>query len=138
MNYMEAAMAPWESHYKALVYAHTWGHLYPEKPQYKGKIRIARSLYGSQGTVILDEKDLPCSSPWWYEAITEFVFSIDLKDGIQAGEVAEVDIQVDVIECVEELDEADQEEYNQDPWELKTWSEIHIKQLRKATIVKAW
>ena len=108
MNYMERAFAPAEAHYKNLMNIQTWGHLFPEKPKYKGKVRVANSLYGSQGTIILDEKNCPQSSPWWFDAINDFVYKV--SDDMGSGEVAEFDIQVDIVHCVEELDEDKQKE----------------------------
>jgi hypothetical protein len=131
-NYMERAFAEAEAQHRNKINIDTWGHLFPEKKQYKGKIRVANSLYGSQGIVILDEKDLPRSSPWWYDAINDFVYKV--SDDINAGEVVEFDIQVDIVHCIEELEDWEiEEEAEPDEWE-----EIRIKQIRKATIVKAW
>jgi len=134
---MARAFAPAEAHYKNIVITNTWGHLYPDKPQYKGKVRLVKEMYCSNSVHVLDEKNLPQSSPWWYDAITEFAFQVGLND-MEAGEVAEFDIQVDIVQCVRELEDWEAEEYKELDMEPETWQEIHIKQLAKATIVKAW
>ena len=47
MNYMEAAFAPAEAKYAALVMFNTWGHLEPKKRLvYTGWIVFAFSVYG--------------------------------------------------------------------------------------------
>ena len=131
---MADAFAPAEEHHRNIVIHNTWGHLFPDKKQYKGKVRIAISLYGGDCGII-DEKDLPQSSPWWFEAITTFAFEVG-KD-MEAGEVAEFDIQVDIVDCAEEAED-DIEAEEQMEGEPDTWTEIHIKQLAKIILIGAW
>jgi len=129
---MESIFASYEAVHRARLQQDMWGHLFPKEDKYKGKIRVAKGVYGCHGTVVLDEKNLPQSSPWWYDALMDFVDKI--SDDMEAGEVAEFDVQVDIVDCIEELEDWQIEEEH----EPDQWSEIHIKQLRKATIVKAW
>jgi len=136
MSKMPDAFGGAEAHYKSIVIHQTWGHLYPDKPQYKGKVRLAKQLYCSSNVEVLDEKDLPDASPWWYDAITEFAFEVD-KD-MDAGEVAEYDIQVDIVECVQELEEWEAKEYEEAGIEPDTWQEIHITPLFKTILIEAW
>lgn len=150
---MDKAMAPWEAHYKSIVMHNTWGHLFPKERFYQGKVVIAINMYESQGAVILDEKDLPNASPWWYDAITEFAFEAfkdaDTNDGI----VYEVDIQVEIVDCIEEISEEDMEGYRQQAeehkglsgWTLEEivptpdeWQEIHVKELKRTVMVKGY
>jgi len=115
-----------EERYRTVVMHDTWGHLFPDKTQYIGKVRIAIPLYGGQCGII-DEKDLPGASPWWHTAISTFAF--DVGNTISNGEVVEFDIQVDIV---------DREEFNEDNEEDDTWTEIHIKQLARTTLIEAW
>lgn len=131
-NYMANAFAPYEAKYRAMVIQQTWGHLFPNKPKYVGKVRIAKGLYPNSSECICGEKDLPESSPWWYKAITEFAFNVTEKMG--DGEVAEFNIQVDIVECIEQLEDWQIEE-EQTPDE---WTEIHITELDKTILVEAW
>lgn len=116
-----------DAHYKNIVMHQTWGHLFPDKPQYVGKIRIARGIYPFSSNCIIDEQNLPESSPWWFDAITEFASSI--TNQMDYGEISEFDIKVDIIQCVKELEDGEPPE---------EWSEIHIKQLNKKVIRKGW
>lgn len=54
-----------------VVINNTWGHLFPDKFWYEGSIVIAMSLY--DGLVILNEDINIDGSPWWYNAIHDFI-----------------------------------------------------------------
>jgi len=107
----------------------TFGHLFPDKGYYGGTVRLANALYGD--IVVMDERGLPASSPWWFDAINRF--ACDMAPDMEYGEVAEFDISVTIVECQEE-DSGEEE----DDWEPKKWQEIHICNLRKTILVKAY
>lgn len=76
-NWAEEAFAPAERKYRSQVLQNTWGHLAPKRnKQYTGYIVFAVGCFGSDPlnpTVIqCDFGDLD-SSPWFYDALTEFV-----------------------------------------------------------------
>lgn len=74
MNYMEAAFAPAEMEHKNKVLKDTWGHLAPNRNKiYRGHIVFTITTYGDM--VIIDKSfvDLP-DSPWFFDAMNEFVF----------------------------------------------------------------
>ena len=124
-NEMAKAFAPAEAHYKSIVMHNTWGHLFPDKPQYKGTVRLAYLLYGTQNVEILDEGDtLPQSSPWWHDAIYEFAEEVAKE--MKGGEVVEFEIEVNLVECEEELEPWEKREYDEAGLEPKQWTEIHI------------
>ena len=130
MSY-EEAFGPAEAHYKNVCIHQTFGHLYPEQTHYEGTVRIASDIYGQ--TAVLDEcPNLPESSPWWYEAITNF--TCDVSKDMEGGEVAAFKISVEIVEFIEELEQ----------WQIdeeavpEEWSEIHIKQQSKTILVKAF
>ena len=130
----EEAFAPAEAHYKSIVMHNTWGHLFPDKQFYEGKVIIAINYYESQGAVILDEKDLPQASPWWYDAITEFAWENFGKHKDHEARVYEVDVRVNIVDCEEELEQWQiDEEYEPD-----TWTEIQITELKRTAMVKAY
>ncbi len=93
------AFAPAEAHFKSKVMHATWGHLFPSGFYYEGTIRVANSCYG--GTAILSEKIEIEGSPWWYDAIHDFIFKLD---DIEVGEVHAVDIAVKIV-ALEDEDE---------------------------------
>ena len=68
------AFAGAEVHYRAEVYAATWGHLAPQPRQtYRGWILFAHSAYGGETCLInADFGDLD-DSPWLYEDLQEYV-----------------------------------------------------------------
>lgn len=69
----------------------TWGHLFPEGQSYKGIVRIAFSEYGGQ-VIIQDERPFE-DSPWWMEALTDWLLEIDDQTG---GEVWEYNIDIEI------------------------------------------
>lgn len=82
---MADAFAPIEAQYREDVARDTWGHLAPEKNKtYRGRVVYAIGCFGSDElnpTVIAsDFDDLP-SSPWFYEALHEYVDSISWEPG---------------------------------------------------------
>jgi len=78
----------------------TFGHLFPTENYYEGVIRVCDTCYNRK--TILDEKININASPWWYDAITNFVHELELGDGIY-----DVDISVTIVdhEIDEDLDE---------------------------------
>lgn len=134
MSY-EEAFGPVEAKYKSEVMHDTWGHLYPDNVAYKGVIGVAVSLYPAHGgPVIISEVDLPVSSPWWYNAVTDFVYE-SCKDELE-GAVLEIDVKVEIVDCKEELTEEEAKEYAEAELEPKTWQEIHITELNKTTLIE--
>jgi len=134
MSY-EEAFGPAEAQYKSEVMHDTWGHLYPSKVAYKGVIVVAVSLYPAHGgPVIISEVDLPDGSPWWYNAVTDFVYEA-CKDEAE-GTVLELDVKVDIVDCEEELTEEEAKEYAEAELEPKQWQEIHITELNKTTLIE--
>jgi hypothetical protein len=74
---MADVWAPVDAHYRQQVLKETWGHLAPKKNRkYKGFIVFAIGCFGSDHlnpTVLSCElKDLE-SSPWFYEALCEWL-----------------------------------------------------------------
>jgi len=84
------AFRPAENHYRQQVLAETWGHLAPRKnKKYKGRIVIAVGCYGNDHlnpTVLIAEFEDLDDSPWFFDALQEFI-----QDGIQfdSGQVIE-------------------------------------------------
>lgn len=72
--------------------ADTWGHLLPKKGYYEGVVRVAKGVYGD--VIILDDIIDIVGSPWWFEAIREFVDSVEHT--VETGEVVEFAIGVKV------------------------------------------
>lgn len=108
----------------------TFGHLFPDKGYYGGTVRIAYALYGD--IVVMDEKGLPGSSPWWHFAINEF--ACKASEEMECGEVSEFQISVTIVACEEELEQWQIDE----EYEADTWQEIHICQLTKKVLVEAY
>ena len=132
MSY-EEAFGPAEAHYKNKVMHQTWGHLFPEKDYYEGKVRVANTIY--TGATIIDENsDLPGSSPWWFDAINTFIDTVETN--MEDGEVSEFDISVNIVQCVEELE---QWQLDDDPdVQPDKWQEIRIVELKKTIIAGAY
>jgi len=79
------AFAPWEIRYKAQIMAQTWGHLAPKKGKtYSGYVVFALGCFGSDP---LNPTPLECelngldSSPWFFDALIEFLQSIKAETG---------------------------------------------------------
>lgn len=132
MSSMGLLIAGIDSHYRNIVIHKTWGHLFPNKSEYNGSVRIAKGIYQYSSNAIIDEQNLPDSSPWWFDAITDF--ALNATEKMENGEITEFCIQVNIVECVEELS-AEQIEDEKTP---DTWSEIHIKEVKKKIIRKGW
>lgn len=81
---MYEAFAPVEAAYRARVYEATWGHLAPKKHKaYRGHIIFALGCFGNDPlnpTVLTCEIGLD-SSPWFFEAVTDFVASTGGEEG---------------------------------------------------------
>lgn len=84
---MTDAFAPVEAHYRAKAMQATWGHLAPRKNKsYRGYIAFALGCYDCGH---LNPTPLACEfkglddSPWFYQAVNEFLESL----GGKAGEV---------------------------------------------------
>lgn len=82
---MADAFAPVEAHYRARVLEATWGHLAPRKNKtYPGHIVFALGCYDCGH---LNPTPLTCEfkglddSPWFYEAVIEFLQSLGGKAG---------------------------------------------------------
>ncbi len=79
------AFAVAEEHYATLVMKDTWGHLAPKKNKtYKGRIVYAVGCFGSDDlnpTPIVCEFDGLDGSPWFFDAINEFIQSQDNNPG---------------------------------------------------------
>lgn len=77
------AFAPAEAIYREFVMQDTWGHLAPKKNKtYKGRFVYAIGCFGNDSlnpqVIVSDFGDLQ-SSPWFYEALGDFVDSISWK-----------------------------------------------------------
>jgi hypothetical protein len=70
----------------------TWGHLFPDGTSYKGLVRVAFGAYGNQ-VILSDERPFE-DSPWWMNALTEWLLEIDDQG---AGEVWEYNIDIEII-----------------------------------------
>jgi hypothetical protein len=68
----------------AKVLRETWGHLAPEPGRsYRGSILFAASEYGDYPVMpIRAEFDGLPDSPWFYEALCEFVAAQDVEPGV--------------------------------------------------------
>ena len=83
------AFAPAEARYKAAVMVDTWGHLAPKKnTTYRGHFVFAVGCFGSDHlnpTAIECEFNDPEeeleSSPWFYEALNDFMQEMDTEAG---------------------------------------------------------
>lgn len=71
------AFAVAESHQRESVRRETWGHLAPEKDRtYKGRVLFAVGCFGSDDlnpTVIASDFEDLSSSPWYYDALHDFI-----------------------------------------------------------------
>lgn len=135
-NYMAEAFAPVEAVYKARIMQDTWGHLFPDKEHYEGQIRIASPFYGSQGSSIVlhESESLPCSSPWWFEAVMEF--ADDAAEDLKSGEVVDFHVRVEIVTVMEELEDWEIKEYVEEGLEPETRKEIHITPVNMNILVE--
>lgn len=82
---MADAFAPAEARYKAEIMADTWGHLAPKKNKaYHGHIVFAIGCFGSDHlnpTPLACEFDDLDSSPWFFDAMMDFLRDIETKEG---------------------------------------------------------
>jgi hypothetical protein len=128
--------APIEAHYKSIVMHQTWGHLFPTGLYYEGYVRIANATYGNCEPI--DEQIDISSSPWWYDAITDFVFNVQ-KD-MPVGEVADFYIGVSVVkeydypDYWDEMDEDEREDWGP----VDTYETLNIRQIKKTIIAKGY
>jgi hypothetical protein len=81
---IEDVFAPIEAKYKADIMKNTWGHLAPKKNKvYKGKIVYAVGCFGNDSlnptVLVCNFKELD-SSPWFFNALTDFIHSLKLKE----------------------------------------------------------
>jgi hypothetical protein len=79
------AFAPAEARYKAAVMGDTWGHLAPKRNKiYRGHLIFAVGCFGSD---YLNPTAIECefrgldSSPWFFDAVCEFMQSLDTEEG---------------------------------------------------------
>src|ERR1700741_2081802 len=79
------AFAPVEAHYRAEIFAETWGHLAPRKNKlYRGSIIFAVGIYGDDAlnpTVLKSSFEGLEDSPWFFEAQAEFLAGLDFEEG---------------------------------------------------------
>lgn len=78
---------------KKQVYAETWGHLFPDGDEYKGKLKLCTGVYG-ENCILSEQIDID-GSPWWYSSLQDFVsdFLMDKEE----GRIYEVDILAKVV-----------------------------------------
>jgi len=72
-----------EAKYKNEIMAYTWGHLAPKKnKKYKGRIVYAIGCFGTPNPEIIfcEFNDLD-SSPWFYDALHNFIYKQDYEAG---------------------------------------------------------
>lgn len=76
--------APVEALYRAKVLAATWGHLAPRRHKaYSGHVIFAVGCFGNDPlnpTVLVCDIGLD-SSPWFFDALTDFVASLETDEG---------------------------------------------------------
>jgi len=110
---LETVFAPTERRHSQEVASATWGHLFPTAPTTVGTIIVASTMY--EGVVVLDEQIDVDGSPWWHEALHNFLH--DLPDQVcpHVGCVATLEIKVDVTEHIERCDEGTFEEDEREP-----------------------
>lgn len=74
---MAEAWAPMEARNREIVMGNTWGHLAPKKNKtYRGRVVYAVGCFGSDDlnpTAIVSEWGRLDSSPWFYDALAEFL-----------------------------------------------------------------
>lgn len=81
---MAAAFAPIDAANREAISQSTWGHLAPTKNiTYRGEVFFCKSEFNSGSiTLIASKFDELESSPWFYDSIHEFLYSIDkLEEG---------------------------------------------------------
>lgn len=83
---MLAAFAPIDAANREAISQNTWGHLAPNKnTTYKGYILFCKSEYNSGSITLISTKfDGLDSSPWFYDAIHDYLYSIK---GLNEGAV---------------------------------------------------
>jgi len=74
-----------DARYKAAVMADTWGHLAPKKNKtYKGRIVYAVGCFGNDSlnpTALFCEFSGLDSSPWFFEAMADFISKQENEEG---------------------------------------------------------
>jgi len=129
----DAVMAGAEAPYRNAVITNTWGHLFPTGLYYEGYVRIATSIYQSDHGII-DEAIAVSSSPWWFDAITDFAFNA--QEDMEDGEVAHFNIAVTIQSCIEEEPYYWTEEDGEWLEEAPRYQKINIVQQEKTIIIK--
>lgn len=99
---------------KRIIMHQTWGHLFPEKPDYVGQITLASTMY--EGVVVVNEKIDINGSPWWHSALHNWANKQEKT--MKYGEVTLFDVAVVIKTTKKEI------------------STIHIKSLKKTILVK--
>ncbi len=132
---MDEVYAPIDAHYKNIVLHQTWGHLFPQGIYYEGYVRIANSIYSYFDAAVLNEQIEISSSPWWYEAITEFAYQVN-KD-MDDGEVADFKIAVIVETVLEDYPEYLEPDEIED-FEQESYQRLNISTLKKTLLVKGY
>jgi hypothetical protein len=91
---LESAFAPAEQSYRAAVLEDTWGHLAPKKNvTYRGHLIIAFPEYesGHLNPVIIQDNVGLEGSPWWYQAVHEFLRDA-FPNGGESGDVIRMEV----------------------------------------------
>ncbi len=128
---MAEAIAPAIAEQKNVVMHDTWGHLFPKKPTYYGCMRILCGLYGD--IVIIDEDaNLPEGSPWWNTTANDFAY--DMANDMEAGEVAEFSVVVNIIDHKEKNCQWEAGDDEADCFD--EWQTIEIKTRVKTILIK--
>lgn len=83
MNWAERVFAPIEAHNREALLQNTWRHMAPVKnTTYRGHILFCKSEFNSGSiTLIATKFEGLDSSPWFYDAIHEFLHEFDLEEG---------------------------------------------------------
>ena len=134
----DAVMAAGEAPYRNAIITQTWGHLFPTGLYYEGYVRIANSIYQSDHGII-DEHIAISSSPWWYDAITDFAFKE--QEDMENGEVAEFKIAVTIQYCMDEQPWYWDEEEDglwEDSEERESYQKINITCQDKKVLIAAY
>jgi len=93
---------------KKVVMHQTWGHLFPTEDYYEGVIRIGKSIYQKEVTILDEHISGIEGSPWWYSTVYDFAYKFSAR--MKEGEVWDVWISVTRVEYEDEEGEYDHEE----------------------------
>lgn len=88
---MSAVVDAYAGRKKAEAMQGTWGHLFPKGTSYKGLVRVAFTDYSEQ--CILEEEVPFDGSPWWLNAITNWLLELEDQN---PGEIWEYNIDIEI------------------------------------------